>query len=342
MISEKDYQSITKDIAGARTKNRFTYEMFYGIKKIYDLYLKNDDDFFVIFDYACDIEIGEENHIDFCQLKTTSENYTLGKLLYKTKKKDSILQTLVNLKNNSAVSSLFIVSNMGLKGVDTQKCTFSNMELFCFSDLDETSKQEINKKIKWPSGKSELDSIYFCVSELCLKKLTPSLLGYTTEFLDKIYHGSPNLAQSFQTCVITRVREKADYEFDTITLADVIKNKGITRDEIDSILKDYLDEVLNSSLIPINAIKARCESLGLSVGKIIDVKNEYIKLFGCGYIENYLAKILSDIKNLYSSSGYNHLSINNAIMKAVREYSFETNICHAAKVLLAIYAYEQK
>ncbi len=342
MISEKDYQSITKDIAGARTKNRFTYEMFYGIKKIYDLYLKNDDDFFVIFDYACDIEVGEENHIDFCQLKTTSENYTLGKLLHKTKNKDSILQTLVNLKNNSAVSSLFIVSNMGLKGVDTPKCKFSNMEMFCFSALDETTKQKINKKINWPSGKSELDSIYFCVSELCLKKPTPSLLGYTTQFLDSLYHGSPNSAQSFQTCVITKVKEKADYEFDTISLADVIKNKGITREEIEAILKDYLDEVVNSSLISINAIKDRCESLRLSVGEIIDVKREYINLFSCGYIKNYLAKILSDIKNLYSSSGYNHLAINDAIMKAVCEYNFDENICYAAKVLLAIYAYEQK
>lgn len=29
-------------------------------------------------------------------------------------------------------------------------------------------------------------------------------------------------------------------------------------------------------------------------------------------------------------------------MKAVCEYDFDENICYAAKVLLAIYAYEQK
>jgi len=342
MISDKDYQSITKDIAGARTKNRFTYEMFYGIKMIYDLYLKNDDDFFVIFDYACDIEIGEENHIDFCQLKTTSENYTIEKLLRKSKNKNSILQTLVNLKNNNAVSSLFIVSNRGLKGVDTAENKFSNMEIFCFADLDEPIKQEINNKIKWPSGHSELSSIYFCVSGLCLKKPTPSLLGYTTQFLDNLYHGSPNSAQSFQTCVITKVREKANYEFDTITLADVIKNKGITRDELAAILTDYLNEVVNSSLIPLDAIKNRCEAMGLSMGQTIDIKKEFINLFGCGYIEKYLAKILNDIKNLYRSIEFRQLAINDAILKAVNEYAFDAKMCDAARLLLAIYAYEQQ
>ena len=50
MIGDGEYQLITKDIAGARTKNRFVYEVDYGISKIYDCYLSKLDDFFIIFD----------------------------------------------------------------------------------------------------------------------------------------------------------------------------------------------------------------------------------------------------------------------------------------------------
>lgn len=45
MIVDGEYQLITKDIAGARTKNRFAYEVDYGISKIYDCYLSKSDDF---------------------------------------------------------------------------------------------------------------------------------------------------------------------------------------------------------------------------------------------------------------------------------------------------------
>ena len=38
VISNENYPRITKDITGAHTNNRFTYEMCYGIKLAYDYY----------------------------------------------------------------------------------------------------------------------------------------------------------------------------------------------------------------------------------------------------------------------------------------------------------------
>ena len=112
MIDNVEYQRITKDIAGARTKSRFTYEMFYGIKIIYELYCEDFNDFFVIFDYACDIEVGKGEEINFYQLKTIDRNnYTLPRLLKNSPTKQSIFQTLINLSTSDSIGSLNIVSN---------------------------------------------------------------------------------------------------------------------------------------------------------------------------------------------------------------------------------------
>lgn len=49
------YNNLTYDLAGSRTKNRFDFEVLFGIKQLIDNYNKIDD-FYVVFDYVCDID----------------------------------------------------------------------------------------------------------------------------------------------------------------------------------------------------------------------------------------------------------------------------------------------
>lgn len=51
------YTKIPYDLSGSISKNRFRQELCWGISKMFDLFDK--EDFCVVFDYKCDIEIVE-------------------------------------------------------------------------------------------------------------------------------------------------------------------------------------------------------------------------------------------------------------------------------------------
>ena len=64
------YSSLPYDLAGSRTKNRFDFEVLYGIEQLIDNYNKIDN-YYVVFDYVCDIELHYDNKLKFYQVKTS-------------------------------------------------------------------------------------------------------------------------------------------------------------------------------------------------------------------------------------------------------------------------------
>ena len=62
------YTKIPYDLSGSISKNRFRQELCWGISKMFDLFDK--EDFCVVFDYKCDIEIHFNDSIEFYQIKT--------------------------------------------------------------------------------------------------------------------------------------------------------------------------------------------------------------------------------------------------------------------------------
>ena len=49
------YNKIPYEISGSMSKNRFRLELYWGISHMFDLFDK--EDFCVVFDYKCDIEV---------------------------------------------------------------------------------------------------------------------------------------------------------------------------------------------------------------------------------------------------------------------------------------------
>ena len=92
------YMNLPYDVAGARSKNRFQIELLWGISKMLDIY--DEDDFTIVFDYACDIEIHCKDKLEFYQLKSHLgiKKYTIYELTNPGKKKNSILGKLLILK----------------------------------------------------------------------------------------------------------------------------------------------------------------------------------------------------------------------------------------------------
>nr|WP_135449633.1 dsDNA nuclease domain-containing protein [Planococcus citreus] len=56
MSITEHYMNLPFDLSGSRAKNRFRNELLWGLKKMLELY-KESDDFTMVFDYSCDIEV---------------------------------------------------------------------------------------------------------------------------------------------------------------------------------------------------------------------------------------------------------------------------------------------
>lgn len=55
MNTEDSYMKLPYDLSGSSSKNRFRLEILWGASKMFDLY--DTDDFCIVFDYKCDIEV---------------------------------------------------------------------------------------------------------------------------------------------------------------------------------------------------------------------------------------------------------------------------------------------
>lgn len=69
MNKQEYYMNLPKDLSGSISKNRFRLELLWGISKIIDAH-KEEDDYTVIFDFKCDIELHRQDEMCFYQIKT--------------------------------------------------------------------------------------------------------------------------------------------------------------------------------------------------------------------------------------------------------------------------------
>lgn len=99
------YNQLPFDLSGSTAKNRFRQELFWGISKMFDIF--DRDNFCVIFDYKCDIEIHFNDSLEFYQVKShkiqTPYKFSLIK---KIDGKQSVLAKLFLLQDISTTSSL--------------------------------------------------------------------------------------------------------------------------------------------------------------------------------------------------------------------------------------------
>ena len=71
------YMSLPNDLSGSASKNRFRLELLWGISKMFEIY--DEDDFTIVFDNVCDIEVHFKSELEFYQIKThkVQKPYTL-------------------------------------------------------------------------------------------------------------------------------------------------------------------------------------------------------------------------------------------------------------------------
>lgn len=234
------YMTLPKDLSGSISKNRFRNEILWGLSKIYDIYDKNDD-FFVVFDYVCDIEVHTDKSLELYQVKTNKSltPYTCASLT-KLKKGKSILGKLFLVKTKVPIIAMpnikiGIVSNVFFEKYKTK-------EILDFTTCEEDLKKKIVKCLEEELRITPiiLDNSYYIYTPMNLLSPTDDLFGKTYRFFCKVKGCEPIKPNVLFNILKDKVTEKACYELEVQDFDDLIFKKGFTKKEINEILDKHI------------------------------------------------------------------------------------------------------
>lgn len=297
------YSSLPYDMSGSRTKNRFRAELLWGVSKMLDL-MESGADFAVVFDYVCDVEVHFCEGFEFYQIKTHRGNttsYNLKTLTQKQKEtsEGSVLGKLYVLnKNGENNVKLAVVSNIPLK---VSKKTLDQEEI-CFVNIPETEQSKIKEAIAKELGIKNVDlsNVYYYYTSMNLKEPKNEILGKLVVSFQKIKACEPIKPNALYRLIIQTVSEKACYEFSIRDYNELVKRKGVTREEFDRILnchvtnektgiqqaQQYIDQM--TSISEKRKYKKALSKMLELMQKSIDLKR----------IENSVARFLTSIDDI--------------------------------------------
>ena len=216
---------------------------------MFDLLDNPNLDFCVVFDYKCDIEVHFKNAIEFYQIKThkIQSPYTFTQLS-KIDGQNSIIAKLFLLKDVSCQEvkiKCALVSNAFLK---IGKKTFSEFEQLSFTDLDEKSQSTIKRALCAELSRREVDltGLHYIYTSMDLSSPEDSVKGKITGCFEKIKGCEPIKPNALYRLILDTVKEKACYEFAANDYSELVKRKGITKQQLNSMLVQYMEKTDNS------------------------------------------------------------------------------------------------
>ncbi len=230
------YMGLPFDLSGSRSKNRFRLELLWGVSKMLEL-MESSDDFTIVFDYVCDIEIHLDSGFEFYQIKTHKEGqtkYTPSSLVkIKSGEEGSILGKLFVLNNRKEVSTkVVLVCNAPLKVLTNEPGET------CLDGLDEKNQTIIVDAIKRELNVDEVDlsNSYYLYTPMNLLQPENEVKGKLMTTFENLKGSEPLNPNALYRLVFDTVSEKACYEFSEQDYEQLKKIKGISRSEFDKML----------------------------------------------------------------------------------------------------------
>lgn len=244
MSLEEYYMALPKDLSGSITKNRFRLELLWGVSKIIDAH-KEREDYSVIFDFKCDIELQKEQEMFFYQIKTRkSGNFNENNLCkINNKENNSILGKLYALYSPNQNIKLAIVCNKPLK-IRTKDIDFHEK---CFGEIDKDAIDEIKNKLRIELNidSVNVDNVFYIFDEMDFQHPEDAIKGKLISSFEEIKNEEPQNPNALYRLVMDTVKQKAAYELDVKDYEEVKKKKGITRTEFDRMLDSHKKESKN-------------------------------------------------------------------------------------------------
>lgn len=296
-MTRGDYMAYEADDAGSRSKNRFKFEVFWGLNKFLDVF-RESQEFTMVFDYVCDIELHYDDSYEFYQVKTsTAKLYATSNLTMIGKKKNSIIGTLYKIrskevKEGSKLSKIAIVSNLQLN--DSAVTNQQNMEL-SLTQISDKNKDKILSSLKSEFNDEEinLQDIFFITTDLPLLSYKETMIGKVNTFYNEIYGDDVLKPAALLNVLAEEVQLKADFEGHLNSYDDILEKKGLSASRFEVILDKYSERMFS--------VGQKCrEEIKLVIKNPVK-RVEYFK---------YIQILLSDIKRNF------HLK---KLMKSVTE-----------------------
>ena len=257
------------------SKNRFRQELCWGISKMFDLFDK--EDFCVVFDYKCDIEIHFNDSVEFYQIKThkIQSPYKFSELK-RHKDGPSIIAKLFVLKDASAPETPIrcaLVSNAFLQ---IGKTAISDKEFFSFDELDEISQTTVRAALSEELSRENVDltNLYYIYTSMNLLAPQNDIIGKITGSFERIKGCEPVKPNALYRLILDTVTEKACYELSSQDYSELIKCKGITKAELDNMLNRHMEKIDNS----VSLIQDYIEQKQVTIGEKRKLKQSLVKI----------------------------------------------------------------
>lgn len=242
---QKLYMDLQSDLSGSVSKNRFRNELMWGLWQIFNIY-DSVEDFTIVFDYVCDIEIHLKKELKFYQIKTrnSSSPYTLNQLTKSKESSNSILGKIYVLKCKGTTQlpiKVAIVSNVTFKSL---KKEYTDIQVLDFLTLDSDTREEIRIKLKneFPTEQQiNLENLYYIRSLLDLSNPKDTVLGKMISFVKNSRGKELHKPHALYMDLADTIEDKACYEFRSNTYEDLIKHKGITKKLFDSMVCAHIN-----------------------------------------------------------------------------------------------------
>lgn len=214
---------------------------------MFDLY--ESEDFCVVFDYKCDVEVHYKDSLEFYQIKThkVQSPYKFTTLSKPDDTGKSILGKLFVLKKSSDSAVPIRVALVSNAFFRLGKKTYSESEKLKLSDLDGESQKTILDALKNEVGDDfELTNIHYIYTSMNLNDPENDLKGKIVGCFEKIKSCEPTKPNALYRLIRETVEQKACYEFSSNSYEEVVEKKGITKTQLDVMLNRYVSRVDNA------------------------------------------------------------------------------------------------
>lgn len=244
-VNHDSYMATPPDMSGSIAKNRFRVELLWGVEKLLDCLDEGVEDFAVVFDYLCDIEIHLNDGYEFYQVKTgTSKKFGITWVCKKSPKTNtSIIGRLYELHDVEADCSVKLII-VGNREFVKNGGNFEKPGELLFSTLNAEDKRKVEAAIRehFPAVNPNLDKVSYLLVAMDLSSPEDSVRGHLVKTYEAVNGCEPRKPNALYRALHGLVLEKACEEQEQSTYEEVIRNKGITRDELSKLFDIYADK----------------------------------------------------------------------------------------------------
>ncbi|WP_305296934.1 dsDNA nuclease domain-containing protein [Parvibacter caecicola] len=244
------YMSKLPDMSGSIAKNRFRVELLWGIEKLLDCLDRGIEDFTVVFDYCCDIELHLDGSYEFYQVKTSAgKKFGVSWVSKKSSQSGtSIVGKLYELHDieSDGLIRLVIVGNKPFtkkNPATDKKEDFDQPGELLFSTLHDDDKKKIEEAIieHLPGLEPNLDILSYILVAIDLSNPDDSIRGHLIRTYESTMNCEARKPGALYRALKGLAETKACTEKQQTTYDEIVANKAITDKDISSLFDLYAD-----------------------------------------------------------------------------------------------------